>query len=47
MHYRIAEKFGGGKAWRIGHLEVLVRKSLVNVDDLLDGARVWRVLIGE
>ena len=45
--YRIAGKFGGGKAWRIGNLEVLARKSLVNVNDLLDGAQVWRVLIGK
>ena len=45
--YRIAGTFGGGKAWRIGHLEVLVRKSLANVNDLLDGMRVWWVLIGE
>ena len=36
----MAGKFGGGKVWRIGHLEVLVRKSLANVDDLLNGARV-------
>ena len=34
--YRIAGKFGGGKVWRIGHLEVLARKSLANVDDLED-----------
>ena len=46
-NYHIAGKFGGGKAWRIGHLEVLARKSLVNVDDLLDGVWVWRVLIGK
>ena len=26
-NYHIAGKFGGGKAWRIGHLEVLARKS--------------------
>ena len=48
--YRIAGKFGGGKVWRIGHLEVLARKSLANVDDLLDGAlslKIWQVLIGE
>ena len=37
-YYHIAGKFGGGKVWRIGHLEVLARKSLANVDDLLDGA---------
>ena len=47
MPYRIAGKFGGGKAWRIGHLEILARKSLANVDDLLDGTRVWWDLIGE
>ena len=34
--YRIAGKFGGRKVWRIGHLEVLARKSLANVDDLED-----------
>ena len=36
FQYRIAGKFGGGKVWRIGHLEVLARKSLANVDDLED-----------
>ena len=28
--YCIVGKFGGGKAWRIGNLEVLARKSLAN-----------------
>jgi len=29
---------GGGKVWRIGHLKVLVRKSLANINESLDGA---------
>ena len=31
--YRIAGKFGGGKVWRIGHLEVLAKESLANIED--------------
>ena len=37
--YRIAGEFGGGIVWRIGHLEVLARKSLANIDGSLDGMR--------
>ena len=33
-NYRIAGKFGGGKVWRIGHLEVLAKESLANIEDL-------------
>ena len=31
--YSIAGKFGGGKVWRIGHLEVLAKESLANIED--------------
>ena len=43
--YRIAGKFGGGKVWRIGHLEVLARKSLANVVELVDGACLFPDLL--
>ena len=33
IQYRIAGKFGGGKVWRIGHLEVLAKESLANIED--------------
>ena len=45
--YRIAGKFGGGNVWRIGHLEVLARKSLANVDDLLNGACIFPDLLDD